>query len=305
MNTPPPLHCFSGGWGQGAGSCQGLLQQKCDQRSLPCCRETSVAASSQPIALINDSAPRSPFQKGRGRSPAVNPSLKARPSLKAGPSHSFWEAQMWLPGSPSSSPQALQHCLGHWWPGLGGREVPGLRRLPCPLAAPSRRDDIPCHTRPATFREKLSPMCSVRREARPELPRRDRGRNTGRWVFPARAARLAAVPGEHRPTARGGKDSGGVPSRPALLQQGQRGPAGGGCPPRHGQLQDFCCSRWPVPAGEMTPSRPQERRRGAAAAAAADTGSSGGFLHALPRCPCSTLFIFPLPRLCPDLTCVS
>ena len=114
INTPPSLHCFSGGWRHSAGSCQGLLQQKCDELSLPCCRETSTAASSQPIALINDSAPHSPFQQETGGSHAVNP------NLKAGPTHSFRKAQTWLLGSPGSSPQALRHCLGRRWPGLGG-----------------------------------------------------------------------------------------------------------------------------------------------------------------------------------------
>lgn len=103
INNPLSFHCFSGGWRHGAGSCQGLLQQKCDKWSLPYCRETSIAASSQPISLINNLAP---FQQKRGGSLGVNP------NKKAGLRPSFYEAQTWSLRSSGSSPQALQQCLG-------------------------------------------------------------------------------------------------------------------------------------------------------------------------------------------------
>lgn len=64
------------------------------------------------------------------------------------------------------------------------------------------------------------------------------------------------VPGEHRPMWEG-EQRGAVPSDAVG--------AGCGCPPRHGQLQDFSSCR-PVPAGEIKPSRTQEPCRGAAAA---------------------------------------
>lgn len=95
-----------------------------------------------------------------------------------------------------------------------------------------------------------------------------------------------------------------VPTGSAGARAGRwQGPAGCGRHPRCQQLRDFCSGHWPVPAGEIKPSRLQAPHRGAAA----DTGSSGGvgFSSTLPRCPCSVLFIFLLPRLCPDLTCVS
>lgn len=60
MNTPASLLCFSG------GSCQGLLQQKPEEQPLLCCRETLIAAGSQPTVLANNSAPPSIFQLERG-----------------------------------------------------------------------------------------------------------------------------------------------------------------------------------------------------------------------------------------------
>lgn len=87
------------------------------------CRESSIAASSQPVALINNAAP---FQPETGGSPA------ATPTLKAGPSH--WEAQTWSLGSAGSSPQALRHRLRCRWPGLGGCDA---QRSPASAACPA------------------------------------------------------------------------------------------------------------------------------------------------------------------------
>lgn len=137
INTPPSLHCFSGGWRHGVGSCQGLLQQKCEKQSLPYHSETSIAASSQPIALIN-SAPGSPFQHERGGSPAVNPNLNGRAQSQ------LFRSPAVIAGEPQQLSQALQHCLGHWWPGFGGCDAQGFQCLPCLLAVLSWRGDVTC-----------------------------------------------------------------------------------------------------------------------------------------------------------------
>jgi len=161
------------------------------------------------------------------------------------------------------------------------------------------RGDVPHHTCPAMHWGNPSPAHSIRQEARSDLQKQERRCNTECWMSPAWAAWLAAargalsqgsiaprceargtVKGRHPSWSSGMRMSSQARATPGLLLQPPDGAA-----------------------GETKTSHPQEPRQGAAAAA--DTGSSGGVLHVLPRCPCGVLFIFPVPWQCPDLTCVS
>lgn len=208
-------------------------------------------------------------------------------------------------GSPGSSPSALWHCLG----------VAMMHRCPRPLTpAPTHLRALPegwCpqhtqHIQPPT--ENTCPPCVlfVRGEAKFDLPKQERQGTTGRWAFRARAARPAAVQGcrEHHTRS----EAEGEQRGPILASATGAGLGGGWHQWDVIVLPGTDNFRTSAPGADQclqerpNPSGLQESCWGAAAA---DTGSSGGLLHTPPHRPCNVLFTFPLPRQCPDLTCVS